>query len=259
MKHIDKVFRDKLYNHETPVPEGIWEKIAPAIEDNSGRSIFWMWFVGILALILGSAIAYTVISSSPGESFDPLAKNIDNSSDQSSISEEEEYDLHVSSIPMEIDIDNDKEAIQPKAATAAKANKVSTVESASDLETVEGFQQVDEISALVASEDSEINGSKANELAASSNQIERQSESKAKDIVTGTPANLLITKSYINGAGSFVEQSNVTEEIDKPVYNVFINSEGLNAGALMRIIEPLQSIPLPAFKKPLKKKISTNL
>lgn len=259
MKHIDKVFRDKLYNHETPVPEGIWEKIAPAIEDNFGRSIFWMWFVGILALILGSAIAYTVISSSPGESFDPLAKNIDNSSDQSSISEEEEYDLHVSSIPMEINIDNDEEAIQPKEATAAKANKVITVESASDLETVEGFQQVDEISALVASEDSEINGSKANELAASSNQIDRQSESKAKDIVTGTPANLLITKSYINGAGSFVEQSNVTEEIDKPVYNVFINSEGLNAGALMRIIEPLQSIPLPAFEKPLKKKINTNL
>lgn len=259
MKHIDKVFKDKLYNHETPVPEGMWEKIAPAIEDNSGRSIFWMWFVGILALIMGSLIAYTVISSNPEESSDPLANNMEHNSDRSSIPDNKDYDLQVSPILNQVDMDNDEEVIQSNAASVQKAIEVSTVESASNLETVDVFKQVDGVSALVASEYSEIKGSKANQLAASSNQIDRQSESKATDIVTGTPANLLITKSFKNGAGSFVKQSNVTEEADKPIYNVFINSEGLNAGALMRIIEPLQNIPLPAFENSLKKKITTNL
>ena len=74
----------------------------------------------------------------------------------------------------------------------------------------------------------------------------------------GVPADLVITKSYVNKEGSVIKQSNLTDESgnEGPVYDVIINSEAkeLNAGALLRIIEPLENIPLPAFQKELKKK-----
>ena len=38
MKHIDKVFKDKLFYQSVEVPEDMWDKIAPALEEKSGRA-----------------------------------------------------------------------------------------------------------------------------------------------------------------------------------------------------------------------------
>lgn len=63
MKHIDNLFKEKLYNHEAPVPEGMWEKIAPIAEEESGRALLWFWFAGAFALILGGYGIYKMITS----------------------------------------------------------------------------------------------------------------------------------------------------------------------------------------------------
>ena len=236
MKHIDKVFREKLYNQKATVPEGMWEKIAPALEENSGRSILWFWFAGILTLILGG-LAYLLITNNQdaNSSNSPLAfetpvqeiqtstpashilaysDNLNKSSEQESNKNQIDELINVSP-----KLKKNNSAQQKKMTAAPVKTKIETI-------TVDNNVLVNE---------------KVN-----------------TDDLYSKPANLIITKSYISDNGSIIEKSDLSRDTENaaPSYNVFINSEGLNAGALLRIIEPLDNIPLPAFSTFVKKKIT---
>ena len=71
MKHIDNLFKEKLYNQEVQVPEGMWEKIAPIAEEESGRAMLWFWFAGVLALAIGGYGIYKMFDSSANDAPDP--------------------------------------------------------------------------------------------------------------------------------------------------------------------------------------------
>lgn len=237
MKHIDKVFRDKLYNQKATVPDGMWDKIAPALEEKSGRSILWFWFAGILTLLIGG-ISYLLLSNY-------LATNSSG------------YPLAIESPAQETQTSNPiSQALITEELTKAetyqqlesqKSHKVSSIGDSQKPKTTKSTQQKTSTKAPVKQVEpnnfSETNNN-AKVIANTDNQY-------------GKPANLVITKSYVSDNGSIIEKSNHSNDSNKsgPSYNVFINSEGLNAGALLRIVEPLENIPLPAFTTGLKKKI----
>ncbi len=244
MKHIDKVFRDKLYNQKATVPDGMWDKIAPALEEKSGRSILWFWFAGISTLLIGG-IAYLLLSNyqdANSSSSAPLAIDVPM---------QESKPLAEISQTMAF-ADEASKKISDNQPVIQKAKKVKTIidspkpkkNKSTQKKTVTKSQ-----SKKLISNNNLINTN--NDVAVSSTEIINTDNLNAK------PANLVITKSYISDNGSIIKKSDSSTGNDKsePSYNVFINSEGLNAGALLRIIEPLENIPLPAFSSGLKKKI----
>ena len=237
MKHIDKVFRDKLYNQKATVPEGMWEKIAPALEENSGRSILWFWFAGLLALIIGG-LAYLLLANNQDadSSSSPLAFEIPMQENQTSVppSQTLAFSDHLTNASLD---EPDKD----------KINK--TIDESPKLKKNNSAQQKKNTIVPVK---------KTIEVATAEDQIAIVNKKVNTDNLYAKPANLIITKSYISDHGSIIEKSDLSKNTNNsaPSYNVFINSEGLNAGALLRIIEPLENIPLPAFSSGLKKKIA---
>lgn len=242
MKHIDKVFREKLYHQKAPVPDGMWDKIAPAIEDNSGRSILWFWFGGVLALLL-AGLGYVLFTNSGSVTSTPLALEANKSNSLDLVathSNLEPVDTELSATP------KTKKEVLPIVNTTNTPPKKTNTNKA----TEEKATKAKTSSVKVSNTKVDRKPSKAITTVAARN--------TNTDNLYGKPANLVITKSYISEKGSFIEQSNTSNENSEtaPSYNVFINSEGLNAGALLRVVEPLENIPLPAFTKTLKKKVT---
>jgi len=242
--HIDKLFKEKLYNHEAQVPEGMWEKIVPITEEESGRAILWFWFAGILTLLLGGYGIYKMIgSNSPGPTdSNTLVSEVETTNqpeellvENSLITESNTQKENISSLEPKVSISSPKRVQKTESSTTI-AKERQTKEVISPLKNV-GLNNSTTIN---------------NSNQSISNTVENISNA------IGVPANLVITKSYINNDGSIIKQTNLTDEssIGGPIYDVILNSETkeLNAGALLRIIEPLENIPLPAFKKLLKKK-----
>ena len=230
MKHIDKVFREKLYHQKATVPDGMWDKIAPALEEKSGRSILWFWFAGIMTLIIGG-IAYLLFTNyqANNSSSAPLAAERPIQETQSSIAISQTLALTNPSTfdQTESDKTNNDETIVESLKLKKKITKAPVKK------------------AFTTSTEKESN----------INSKTTVREKVNTDNLYGKPANLVITKSYISDNGSIIEKSDLSKGSGtEPSYNVFINSEGLNAGALLRIIEPLEKIPLP-FSTILKKKI----
>ena len=242
MKHIDKVFREKLYNQKTTVPDGMWEKIAPALEEKSGRSILWFWFAGISTLLIGG-IAYLLLSNyqNTTSSSAPLAIETPIQETQA---------LAPTSQTMAF-ADESTKTISPKQPIIEKSQKVNSIVDTPKPKKAKSTQQKTFAKAPAKKMILTDNLNKPNnDLSVSSTEIVNTDNLYAK------PANLVITKSYLSDNGSIIKKSDLSTGTDKsePSYNVFINSEGLNAGALLRIIEPLENIPLPAFSTGLKKK-----
>ena len=226
MKHIDNLFKEKLYNHEASVPEGMWEKIAPIAEEESGRALLWFWFAGALTLILGGYGIYKMMNSTSTDDPNTLAFE-----EQMITPEETSISNTLVSLSNEVEQEEvAEELVTPVAPVATKqvAPKKTKAYKKKDLAKI-GEQR-----------------------SGVSNTVETIPN------VSGVPANLVITKKYINKEGSVIKQSNLSQNLDKdaPVYDVIINSEAkdVNAGALLRIVEPLENIPLPTLSKQLKKK-----
>ena len=250
MKHIDKIFKEKLYNHESEVPEGMWEKIAPIAEEESGRAILWFWFAGLLTLLLGGLGIYKMTSESLDTTIDPSTLVQDSQDSNQST------DLVVDNSLMTEEATNTQKEID----LTEEVVETSTVSntSTSNIDVVESTPTPPSTKVIVNE------APKKPTLVQSAPTFTSSTSDIFSNIVEtipnveGTPANLVITKSYINNAGSIIKQSNLSDESanEGPVYDVIINSEAkdLNAGALLRIIEPLENIPLPAFQKKLKKK-----
>jgi len=247
MKHIDKLFKEQLYDHEVAVPDGMWEKIAPIAEEETGRAILWFWFAGLLALLLGGLGIYKAYKASQPDPIDPNALVYEETPQQNNTAS-----LHYTSERVDNEINS----------AAQSTAKITTNQ------VFENPQPMRSESSLIETSKTKDSGEKAK-----ASKTKKLASKQAKNIdpvepisntvenignVTGVPANLVITKSYINEEGSIIKQSNLKDgsKNNNPVYDVIINSEAkdLNAGALLRIIEPLENIPLPAFQKTLKKK-----
>lgn len=246
MKHIDNLFKEKLYNHEASVPEGMWEKIAPIAEEESGRALVWFWFAGALALVIGGYGIYKMINANtpadpstlafeeqikdqiPNYSVDNSLTSLDESSLNTTIENSTEEITEIASDELS---NESTDTNEPKIATSKKVKK--------------------------QPKKAEINNNSTSNSRPQN--VNNTVESISK--VVGVPANLIITKSYINKEGSIIKQSNLTDDsgTEGPIYDIIINSEAkdLNAGALLRIVEPLENIPLPSFQKKLKKKTLT--
>lgn len=243
MKHIDKLFKEKLYHHEAQVPEGMWERIAPIAEEESGRAILWFWFAGILTLLLGGYGMYQLLeSNSTPTDTKPLVHEI-----KSNYQAEEQ--LVDNSLTTELNTLKEKNNLAEDNASIAVVDKASKTET----------------SALTTSKKQEaVEDFKLNHVQSTKQPTQNRSKPRISNTVesisnaVGVPANLVITKSYINKDGSIIKQTNLTDELnnDGPTYDVILNLEAkeLNAGALLRIIEPIENIPLPALQKELKKK-----
>ncbi len=240
MKHIDKVFKDKLYNHKTPVPDGMWDKIAPAIEDKPGRSILWFWFAGVIAVLLAGLGYLLFANGGLGANVTPLALDSTNSTSEIIAVED------ISSIPTATQLPKTEKEI---------SKTVELIDAESEKLKVSNTTEQPKYTPSSANTKVSKPSVKLNEKI---EVVSAKSDNRTNtDNLYGKPANLVITKSYVSEKGSVIEQSNTINQMSEtPSYNVFINSEGMNAGALMRVIEPLENIPLPAFTSPVKKKIS---
>ncbi len=77
MKQVDKYFKKKLANHESPVPDDMWSRIAPALEENNRRLAPLFWKIGIATLFFAGALAmyFTTGSSSGNISASNLSDN----------------------------------------------------------------------------------------------------------------------------------------------------------------------------------------
>lgn len=243
MKHIDKVFRDKFYNQKATVPDDMWDKIAPALEEKSGRSFLWFWFVGIMALTVGG-IAYLLFTNyqAANPSNAPLAAETPNQDNQTS-----------NSIPHALallDVSINSSATYQTISTKTENDEL-IVESPKLKKNISSQRKV------ISNTPQKKSFATSTDKPFNINSTLIVKEGLNTDNLYGKPANLVITKSYISDNGSIIEKSDLSNGAgnSEPSYNVFINSEGLNAGALLRIIEPLENIPLPAFSIILKKKI----
>jgi hypothetical protein len=239
MKHIDKVFRDKLYNQKATVPEGMWDKIAPALEEKSARSILWFWFAGIMTLILG-AIAYLLFTNYQAAKTNniPLAA-------ETQIEETLTPMSHHQTLALSDDLINTSKIDLTE--SIEKQNEVTSIGSPKLKKNTFPKKRKAKTPKRKTFTPSTIEESKINTSV---------SEGISTENLQNKPASLVITKSYFSHEGSIIEKSDLNKgtENSETTYNVFINSEGLNAGALLRIIEPLENIPLP-FPTILKKKI----
>jgi len=251
MKHIDKVFKDKLYNQKAQVPDGMWEKIAPALEEKSGRSLLWFWFAGIVTLAIGGLAYLMYANYQNNPSTTPLAEEISIPEEKTTISVPQAMvieDSNNSTSNSDIKVDSPTENESKK--TISKKNITK--------------KPVQQVKTKAISQTSKSKSSPIVSKPSSSTKVEIKKDQNTNlvfeetintDNLYGKPANLVVTKSYISENGSIIKQSNLSSDKKEPSYNVFINSEGLNAGALLRIVEPLENIPLPAFTKQVKKKI----
>ncbi len=245
MKHIDELFKEKLYNHEAVVPEGMWEKIAPIAEEESGRAILWFWFAGLLALLLGGYGIYKMVYTNTSNPADP--GNL-------------VYQQEINNLSNNLVIDN---------SLTIQSNTVEEKDNSQlELEKVTPDSELKKTSPFVSVNKKHSNKEKhtISNTAKTIPIIESHTSQNISNTVesitnaVGIPANLVITKSYINKEGFVIKQSNLTDDSGNggSVYDVIINSNSkakdLNAGALLRIMEPLKNIPLPAFEKKLKKK-----
>lgn len=231
MKHIDKVFKDKLYHQTAEVPANMWDKIAPAIEEKSGRGLLWFWLAGIATLLIGGLAYYYLTNNTDTNTAPtgPLAENITTLAAHSKTPQEK-----IAANTNQLQVTATNETLEKEIIAEAVINPTVSVKT-----------KPAAIKAVVKTSPIVSKNTKVSEKVTS------------PEMKYGKPANLVITKSYISKEGSFIEKSNLSNrETDTEAgYNVFINnSEGLNAGALMRIVEPLENIPLPAFEKVLKKK-----
>lgn len=240
MKHIDKLFKERLYNHEAEVPEGMWEKIAPIAEEESGRALLWFWFAGILTLLLGGYGIYKLITTS-NETANPNALVFESESINQSTDILVDNSLLTESNPQK--------------------HNVQTIDllSTSTSSNVAIEESLDHPATKKQKMGKPLNKNEETKQDLTVSQMPIISNTVENIVnVGGVPANLVITKSYVNKEGSVIKQSNISEEsgYDAPIYDVIINSEekDLNAGTLLRLIEPLENIPLPAFQKELKKK-----
>ncbi len=234
MKHIDKVFRDKLYNQKATVPDGMWEKIAPALEKKSARSILWFWFAGIMTLIIG-VLAYLLFTNYQAAKSNniPLASETQIHETQTPLSFSQTLALSdnlITASTVDQPESNDNVESPKLKKNISLQNKTVTKSSIRKTFTASTFKEPNVNTSV--------------------------SEGLNIDNQHNKPASLVITKSYISDDGSIIEKSDLVKgtKNSETTYNVFINSEGLNAGALLRIIEPLENIPLP-FSAVLKKKI----
>ena len=226
MKHIDNLFKEKLYNQEVPVPEGMWEKIAPIAEEESGRAMLWFWLAGILALAIGGYGIYKMIDSSVATEPDPSTLV---------------YQDHQTPLPSNLTDQSLAQSIE--VSFTDKEDKIAPVNQKINTTQSSKIKKQSATVNLQSFGKDQIN---------INNTIERIPD------VVGKPANLVITKSYVNEEGSVIKQSNLQagSSLKDPVYDVIINSgaKDINAGALLRIVEPLENIPLPSFQNQLKKK-----
>lgn len=254
MKHIDKLFKEKLYNHEVNVPEGMWEKIQPNVEDESGRALLWFWFAGILAILLAGFLFYQLNSNS---ATGPLAEN------QEVIQEERNETPSIL-------VSNELKTEQPSAdaiqtpvkeahnqSISEKTVKPVVMNTAEKVTVEKNLQGSSSTPTASKAEQTQNQTTSSLEVVASSENVEIKSTRETFE-VNPKPANILITKSYINEEGSIIKQ--FSNDLDNgPSYDVIINSEAndMNAAALMRIIPPIEKISLPAFENnSLKKKIT---
>lgn len=52
MKESDKFFKDKLYDHESAVPNHVWEQVAADLDQEENKKpVYWHWAAVILLLI----------------------------------------------------------------------------------------------------------------------------------------------------------------------------------------------------------------
>ncbi|MEM9547760.1 MAG: hypothetical protein AAGA77_17390 [Bacteroidota bacterium] len=249
MKHIDKLFKEKLYHHEVEVPEGMWEKIAPIAEEESGRAILWFWFAGLIALLLGSYGMYKIITASNQEIL-PNTLVYQNEINDTQNSQVVDNNLTINQDQNNLTPENELATALEEVNAEIKRNKSMGMAESNQQEAFHAKKQTTTKASSHKTEQKPIIQSTSSPII--SNTVERITN------VVGVPADLVITKSYVNKDGSVIKQSNITDETGNngPIYDVIINSEAkdLNAGALLRIIEPLEDIPLPAFQKGIKKK-----
>ncbi len=203
MKQIDKLFRDKLSNHEVNVPEHLWNKIEPHVSKEVKRGLFWYWISGIAFLLIAG---YLLLSNNKNE-ISPVTTTT------------------TTLVSADILVDDD--------AIIELSDNIITTETNSG-------QAKKNSSPNITSQNSKLS--------------KITSRSEEMKMGQGKPANLKITKTYIENDKSVISQMSSNNELN---YNVvLINTEGkVNAKTLMRIIEPVQEIVLPAFNKNLKKKI----
>ena len=238
MKHIDKLFKEKLHDHEVLVPEGMWEKIAPIAEEESGRALLWFWFAGILTLLIGGYGIYKLAQSTDNTPQDPgtLVYNNETSVSQSTSPQATLVLNDIESVSTSATEDTNEDVKEDQASETTNVNP-----------TENTVTKAKKPTRKVKSQEKSIDTKKS-----ISNTVENIPNAE------GIPVDLVITKSYISKEGSVIRQSNLTDNSgnEEPVYDVIINSEAkeLNAGALLRIVEPLENIPLPGFQKTLKKK-----
>jgi len=242
MKHIDKVFKDQLQNHEMNVPEGMWEKIAPAIEKDSGRGVLWFWLAGILAVALAGALYFAMNSSSS------TSQMVDNQQPDENQTNVVENTL----------------AIQQETSNPIEENDIENVMTVNTVETTVASTNHQKRSSVTHSnpktiEETKKPVAKTVQKTSVATLVNSTVENTDSDVsFQGKPANIVITKSFISDNGAMIEKSNLNTNgttTTSPKYNVFINSEGLGAGALMRIVDPVESIQLPYLKNTLKKKV----
>ena len=244
MKHIDKLFKEKVYNHEVAVPDGMWEKIAPIAEDESGKALLWFWFAGILTLLLGGYGIFKMVTAN-NQTLDPSTLV---------------YEHEINTPSSDLLADN-SQLINP---TTQKAKEQTN---ADDYTTSAMNVEIEKTSAKPVEARASIlpptvKSKSISKVVSKSNHSSKPMSisNTIEDItnVKGVPANLVITKSYVNSKGSVIKQSNLSSDLTNEglLYDIIINSEekDLNAGTLLRLIEPLESIPLPAFQNQLKKK-----
>ena len=242
MKHVDKLFKERLYNHEVVVPEGMWEKIAPIAEEESGRALIWFWLAGILALAIGGYGIYKMATSAESTPQDPGTLVYDDTPQTPTIQLEDQLASLTTNLPENQD-----------ALNSSKSTGNSYAEMNEDMSSDNANSSLN--NRVKSAQKIKTQKQKVKPQEPISNTVENIPNA------VGIPANLVITKSYMSKEGSVIRQSNLTDNsgIEDPVYDVIINSEAkeLNAGALLRIIEPLENIPLPGFQKTLKKKTLT--
>jgi len=72
MKQVDKNFRDKLGHHESDVPADMWDRIAPALEQETKRArpIFWLSFLA--GLVIFGLVSSFYLSNSSGQDGDSM-------------------------------------------------------------------------------------------------------------------------------------------------------------------------------------------
>ena len=68
MKDIDKIFSDKLYNHKTPPPEGLWDQLDDALDESSKKKwafIYWRVAAAVILLLIAGGLWFVNTDEAP--------------------------------------------------------------------------------------------------------------------------------------------------------------------------------------------------